>query len=484
MRFLLDTNILIAAEPLGLGQIEAGASSAVAFISLANQHVHSLHSHPASNSDAGRHPDPSAREARTLLNRKYPPLQSPPRIQSVIIETLGQYPEGSNGWVDQCMLAAALGNAVDVLITDDARLRSRAARLGLAERVMTVRGAITLLERLSPTPAAPLPLVEQVEAHQLDVDDPIFESLRNDYPGFDRWLEKCQREHRTSWVIHEETIAAVTIVKDETPAEFDLPGKTLKICLFKVSESFAGKRYGELLLKPVLDYAFVNDYETCYVTVLPKHEGTAVFFPSFGFKQQEVLSGLGEYVFAKSLKPGSDTSALSPLDYHVAFGPKYYNPFGAPAFIVPIQPKFHDRLFPEARPPLLPERNPFGNSIRKAYLCNASTRSITAGSVLYFYRSQDWHAITALGVAEETLTSSSADEIARYVGRRTVYAYSDIEEMATQEVLAILFRQAHVLRKAIPAQSLQSASIWLRPPQSIMRLERGGVEWLEAKIAQ
>lgn len=484
MRFLLDTNILIAAEPLAAGQIEAGASSAITFIGLANQHGHSLYRHPAARSDIGRHRDPHTKEIRALLNQKYPSLLSPPPIQRAIVEALGHQPEGSNEWVDQCMIAATLGNAVDFLVTEDARLRSRAGRLGLADRVMNVHGAITLLQRFSPALSISLPLVDQVAAHQLDAYDPIFESLRGNYPGFDSWLEKCQREHRTSWVIYEEEIAAVAIVKDETPADFNLPGKTLKICLFKVSESSGGKRYGELLLKPILDYAFQNGYETSYVTVLHKHEGTTAFFPSFGFKQLDVLSELGEYVFAKSLKPNPEAAALNPLDYHIAFGPRYYKAFDAPAFIVPIQPRFHDLLFPEARPQLLPERNPFGNSIRKAYLCHSGTRSIVEGSVLYFYRSHDWRSVTAVGVAEGTLVSSSVDEITRYVGRRTIYTYPAIEEMTSQEVLAILFRQAHVLRERIPARSLQSAGIWRRPSQSITRLEHGGVEWLEANIVQ
>ena len=319
MRFLLDTNILIAAEPLG-DQFEPGATSAIRLIGLANELGHSLHRHPAVKSDINRNLDTGARESRLLLNQKYPPLQSPPLIQSVIVEVLGQYPEGSNDWVDQYMLAATLGNAVDFLVTEDAKLRSRAVRLGLADRVMNVRGAITLLERLSPTPSTPLPLVEQVEAHQLDPSDPIFGSLRNDYPGFDKWFEKCQREHRTSWVIYDETIAAVTIVKNETSDEFGLPGKTLKICTFKVSESYGGRRYGELLLKPILDYAFQNDYETSYATVFPKYEGMISFFSSFGFEQIAASSQLDEAVFVKSLKPGSAAASLQPLEYHIAYG--------------------------------------------------------------------------------------------------------------------------------------------------------------------
>ena len=377
-----------------------------------------------------------------------------------------------------------MGNSVDFLVTEDIRLRTRAARVGLAERVMPIQGAISLIQRLGPTPSAPLPLVEQIQAHQLDNNDPIFDSLREDYPGFDEWLAKCQREHRTSWVIRDGTLAATTIVKDETPADYGVPGKTLKVCLFKVSDRHTGMRYGELLLKALLDYAFRNEYDSSYVTVFPKHEGIVSFLPTFGFSQIDATSPSGEAVFAKSLRPAPSAASMPPLEYHIAFGPPYYKPFDKPAFIVPIQPGYHDLLFPESNLPLLPERNPFGNSIRKAYLCNSGVRSIARGSVLYFYRSRDWHAITAVGIAEGTTVSSSSIDIARSVGRRTVYSYRQIEEMAQKETLAILFRQARILRESIPAQALRSAGIWSRPPQSIMRLEREGVEWLESRIGQ
>ena len=482
VRFLLDTNILIAAEPTRIGAVEPGTPSAIELIGLANAHGHSLHAHPAAYRDLERNPNIQERDLLGLLVRKYPPLQSPPRIQAAVTAELGRQTEGSNEWVDQCMLAAVYGNAVNFLVTEDRRLRSKAARLGLGDQAMSVRGAIDLIQRYAPTQPTLPPLVEEVKAHSLDVTDPIFASLHADYPGFGGWFAMCQDEQRTGWIINNNELAAVTIIKDETPADFGLPGKTLKICLFKVSASHAGMRYGELLLKPVLGYAEDNEYETVYVTAFSKYEEIAVFFSNFGFRKVEYQSQLGESVFVKSLAPGAEATGLRPLDYHIAYGPPHYMHNAQPAFIVPIQPRFHDLLFPEANPQLMPERNPFGTGIRKAYLCNASIRRIADGSVLYFYRSQDWHSLTAVGIAEGIKVSSSADEIARYVGKRTVYSYPEIQEMADKgEVLAILFRQARILKTPIADRSLRRARVWERPSQSIMKLEHRAIEWIEGR---
>lgn len=109
-------------------------------------------------------------------------------------------------------------------------------------------------------------------AHNLNTQDPIFHSIRDDYCGFDQWLAKCHEEHRDCWTVENNgDLAALTIVKDETPAEFGPGGKTLKICLFKVSEEHPGLRYGELLLKSVFDYAYENSYESAYLTVFFEH---------------------------------------------------------------------------------------------------------------------------------------------------------------------------------------------------------------------
>lgn len=486
MRFLLDTNILIAADPIGLGAVEPGSDSVVKFIRLANEHQHATCRHEASDYDISRNADPFTREFRMRSLEKFPLLQHAPPIQPTISSTLGTKTEGSNEWVDQCMLAAVLGNAVDFMVTDDERLLARASRLNLGDRTMNAREAISLILRYAPMPSAPLPLVQQIQAQALDASDQIFVSVRNDYaPDFDEWFKKCQRAHRDSWIIGNDAndaLAAVTIVNQETDSRYIFGGKTLKVCLFKVSESHSFMRYGELLLKAVLDYAVRNQYSAAFLTVFEKYENLISFAKSFGFTQTATPTGLGELVLKKSFNPPSSANFMPALDYHIAYGPNLYRYSGMPTFVVPIQPQFHDRLFPEANQQLLPERNPFGNGIRKAYLCNAGLRTIDKGAVLYFYRSQDWHALSAVGIVEGVTRSKDAKAIARYVGRRTVYSYTEIEEMANKgPVLAILFRQARIFKTPIHAQSLRQAKVWKRPPQSIMRLEPSAVKWIEEK---
>ena len=493
LNLLLDTNVLIAAYPKNLGSVETLTKLATELIRLANEHGHTTYSHEvAVELDTHNIRDVQDRQWRRMLLEKHPTVSAHPPIPSSISEVLGSSPYGSHDWVDHILLAAVEGNAVHMLVTEDRGILQKAKRLDLTDRVVDTEDAISIIKALAPRATSPMLMARQVQVHTLDETDPIFASLRQDYPGFDTWLAKCKQEHRTCWIIEDgSALAAATIVKDETPAEYRIPGRTLKIAMFKVSESFPGLRYGELLLKAVFDYIASNSYESAYVTVLPKHEKVIEFFEGFGFSAIGERTQLDEFVFSKPFSPPSDEGrSLLPLDYHIRFGPMNYRA-DVSTFVVPIKPPYHRMLFPELETQRqfsgMQTLNPFGNSIKKAYL-SQSKRNISPGSILYFYRSQDWRALTLVGVVEGTLFSRSPDTIASYVWKRTVYSYDEIDRMtrtAKEGVLAVLFRQARFIQPPITGATLSSAGIWSRPPQSIMKLKSGDqTQWIHAKVTR
>ncbi|MCE2499911.1 MAG: hypothetical protein J4G13_03500 [Dehalococcoidia bacterium] len=274
LNILLDSNILISAYP-DLGKTpEPTAEAARALLRLANEHGHTTHYHSlAMQYDFANVPDRSSREWRRMITSNHPALPEPPRIQLEIALQCGNPQQGSNDWVDHHILAAVLGDAVNLLVTEDGNIHKKARRLGLGERVARIEDAVAYLRAIAPQPAdiALLPL--GTVAHTLDAGDPIFDTLRADYSGFDNWLQKCKTEHRTCWTVERDgRLAALTIVKWEEPPEYGPGGKTLKVCLFKVSEQYPGMRYGELLLKSVFDYAYANQAASAYVTAFPKYQ--------------------------------------------------------------------------------------------------------------------------------------------------------------------------------------------------------------------
>ncbi|NTW29225.1 MAG: GNAT family N-acetyltransferase [Coriobacteriia bacterium] len=372
------------------------------------------------------------------------------------------------------------------MVTEDKGIHAKARRLELDNRVLTVNEAVSVLRDLYDTTPETPPLVRAVTCHELDSNDPIWESFREEYERFDEWLSNCKRKGRRAWVVEVGTrYAGVAIVKaDQDPAEYGLAGKTIKLCSLKVCDDFNGNRYGELLLRAVFDYAFGNSFENIIVTVFPNHWLLIGLLEEFGFNQHSINSA-GEQVRLKRLTPSpAEVLELDGLEFHIQFGPQAAKLVPGQTYVVPIQPRFHRQLFPELEMAALDGCQPCGNSMRKAYLSHSGIRSIEPGAVLLFYRSDDWRAVDVIGVVESTLRSANPDDIARFVGKSTVFDYHSIEQLCTQgELLAVLFRQVVALKPSgrLIYRELVNNGVLRDVPQTIQAIA-GGEAWLTAKI--
>ena len=289
MKFLIDTNILIPLEPTSPEDITPKSGEAAELIQLASKAKYQLYTHPAQLNDIRRDKNKNRREMRKILLGKYIELPSPPTSSVVLEKELAAMERESHDWVDLQLILALERNAVDVLVTEDIRLQRKAERYGLAERVLSLKDAIAGIKDLIEKVPTPFPAVQAVVAHQLNERDPIFDSLREDYgQDFDPWLDRCKRLHRQAWVIIlDKRYAGVSITKPETVDTLDLPGPTLKICTFKVSDEYPGLRLGELMLKAVFRHALANRFNSLYVTVFPKHDPLIQLFEDFGFRPME-----------------------------------------------------------------------------------------------------------------------------------------------------------------------------------------------------
>lgn len=486
MKFLRDTNVLIPLEPAGDGTVAALAADAARLHSLAVRHGHQVFIHPAVFRDIARDPQQQRKAFFEQQVQKYPRLLDPPSASDAFIQLIGSPGVGTNDWVDDQLLVALHANAVDYLVSEDQRLHRKARRLGVGERVARVSEAIRLISDLADETPSPPPLVSAVLAYRLNAADPIFDSFRGDYPRFDGWLERCQREHRQSWMIEgsEGKLAAVVIVNPEKDPPAPANGRVLKICTMKVAEQAFGFRYGELLLKAVFEYAVRNSYEWLYVTTFEKQTHLVQLFEDFGFSLADAQTGLGELQFVKPIsKTGDQGMELEPLDFHVRYGPPHVRLDNVEWYVIPILPRFSDLLFPETETQLrFADPRPYGNAIRKAYLSHANVRDIEPGSLLWFYRSEMDQGLVALGVAERAVRSSNPDVITRSVGKRSVYTLEQIREMCEKEVLAVLFRQARVIQPVIPAAQLMAGGVFSQPPQSITRIKPEGRAWLRSQL--
>lgn len=492
MKFLIDTNIVIPLEPASKSDLEINTEIATKFIQLCSKSKNQPYIHPEIRIDIGKDKDKDRKELRTALIQKYSVLESPPSPAFLDSAVIAPSQEGTNDWVDNCLLAALQGDLVDFLVSEDAGIHKKAKLLGLGSRTLLLNEAVELLQDLFEKTPPSHPIVDSEFVYQINTNDPIFDSLRGDYDGekFDQWLSKCKKEHRRAYVVRSPAgeLAGILIWKPETSLPSGQKGKVLKICTFKVSDSHSGNRIGELLLKPLFEHIEEQKFQYTYFTAYPKQTQLITFANDFGFFEIENKESSKELALCKKFEyTKEDQEVMDSLDFHIQFGPRITTFKNNRSFVVPIKPEYHQTLFPEIGPTqtsIVPlQLKPCGNAIRKAYICHASTKKISPGDNLLFYRSRDISSITCIGIVEDIIRSQDASELAMYVGKRTVYPYDELVEMCNvNETLAILFRMVKPIIPHIHLRTLRKNGIVKAQPQSISELNDTAILWLRRHI--
>ena len=348
LKLLLDSNVFIAVEPYA-GAMEPSIAAAAQLVRLANEQGHLLCLASATRDDLLQGRDRDRRAQRIAEIEKFHQLSEVP-IDSGLVAAAGVSAPGSNDHRDLRILAALRAGAASHLVTEDHRLRRRADRAGLGDAVLSIVEAVDLLKRFIPLSVEPPPRVSRIPTYAIDIEQPIFDSIRAEYTGFDDWLDKVRADsdNRTCFLVTDAgKYAAIALLKSETDCTYSLPSPVTKISTFKVEQSHAGVKYGEFLLKAVLKEASDLGVASLYVEVLPTHPETIDFFNDFGFNESSSKTYRNESVLTKLMRIAAPVDLeCSDLEYHIWFGPPALRP-SQNMFVVPIQPKWHDQLFPE-----------------------------------------------------------------------------------------------------------------------------------------
>jgi hypothetical protein len=500
-KLLVDTNIVIALEDPQLVEV-----SLAELVRLCNEHSVGVFVDEATYDDVAR--DENAERRAITLSKlgKFMKLRGIPSPPEFVLESRFGAIKNEQDRTDVRLLVAVNSKAVDFLVTSDVRLQKRAERAFLGSSVLTVEEALTWLKQSFSTKSISLPNVIERKAYELSGQETIFESLRQDYPGFDMWFEKCKRDHRDCWVLEVEgEVAGLVIRKEENHVQAQTlhhGPKILKVCTFKVRKEFLGEKFGELLLKQILWHAQHNGYDLVYLSAFPKHEFLIALLKYYGFEETQTLSN-GEVVLEKPLLKGPPPTLLSSaIDFDQKNYPRFHDGASVQKFCVPIRSEYHRRLFPEIalgkKLPLFPdesfwpvlkagdERLP-GNTIRKVYLCRAKTQQIHAGDILFFYMSKDERyaasqSITTVAIAEQVALANSTEDLVRLTAKRSVFSTEDLKTWgATSDdpVRAIDFLLIGHVDSPITLTTLIAEGILNGWPQSIIRLSEDGYKALK-----
>lgn len=472
MRFLLDTNILIPLEDSKI----ALAPALAGFVRFANEYGHALTYHPASERDIERDLDVE-RKAQTLSR-----LPQYVRLDHVAPCPWNESTTTENDAVDNEILFALSHHAARFLVTEDMTIHRRARARGLDQRVITIQQALDLLRRLHEITSVALPNITDVPLHALTPQLPttFFDSLREGYPGFDKWFRDKAEDGRRAWACVSESgqlkglcVFAIQQAAEVRAEGLAFSGPALKLCTFKVGDVDRGQKIGELLLKTAFHFATQNRVEQIFThTDAVKHPRLVDLLEDFGF--QSVGPYRDDTVFVKAHPVIQPDVESDPVGYLRHYYPHHQSGPHIRKFVVPIVPGYHQVLFPDYhregdhRPLVdMTGGNTAGNAIKLAYLCHSKTTKVRPGDLIVFYRSHDHMEATSLGVVEQLEMTNDPETIIELVKRRTVYSLAEIEAMALKPTKVILFRIVKHFPRPARLSDLLGQGVLNAQPQSI-----------------
>ena len=401
---------------------------------------------------------------------QYSQIENPPILSDQECIELGLSQSNDNDKVDNHVLFALYRGAVHLLVTNDEGIHKKALRIGLQDKVYRLEQFLFLLQRYTNIPfSSDYTGVKERFLYEIDKNQPFFESLRRSYDGFDKWFQKSAQDKRKCWCIEDEDgkVVAICIYKHEQNTRLTdngdiIFGYILKLCTFKVDTMARGKKLGERLLYIAFDYCVKNKLDWVYLHTFGEEQKTLVgLCLDYGFYF------LGKYkqddVYIKPMKLMDDDCGS--LDSLIRYYPYFKDNESVQKFIIPIQPKYHEDLFPDfscMKGSLFEKDQSLyscqGNTIKKAYLCHSRIKSIRKGDIVLFYRSKDRKSIQCMGIVENILFSDNIEEVFPSIAKRTVFNYSDLQKILKKKTLIILFRYA-ALSKEIPNQAITKAEI-------------------------
>lgn len=436
MRALLDTNIIIHRESMQATNYSIGQL----FYWLDKLHYEKL-VHPYSVAELRKVHNPAQQDIYDARLSAYTQMKTVATQTADFQALLVGTPNTENDIIDNQLLFEVYCGRADVLITEDRKMRQKAEKLGIAERVFSINSFIGRVAAENPALVEYKALAIKKELFgNIDVRNLFFDSFRPDYDGFDRWFAgKCDEE---AYVCRTDTGSILGFLYLKTEDESEdysnvtprfAPGKRLKVGTFKVEAS--GFRLGERFIKIIFDNAIERNLNEIYVTMFKdRPELTALYdllirwgFYDYGTKN---TNGKIETVLIKKLgqyDPGKSVIGNFPnLRQNSA------------KMILPIAPQFHTSLFPDSK--LNTEFDyiknvPHRYALQKVYVSWAPEKNLNPGDLIVFYRMGDtWpkkysSVITTIGVIYDVVSDcKDKDDFLKQCQNRSVFSQTDLED--------------------------------------------------------
>lgn len=355
-----------------------------------------------------------------------------------------KYDQNENDRNDSILLNEVFVGRVDILISEDKKIHTKATALGINDRVYNIN---TFLEKIyieNPNLVNYNVLdVKQTLFGDLDLNDSFFDSLKEDYESFDSWFHSKSNE--TAYVtVNSENAKLLSFLylkkedKDEPYPDIQptfTPKKRLKVGTFKIVSN--GFRLGERFMKIIFDNALAQKVNEIYVTIFEKrdeHKRLITLLEEWGFLLYGTKGNDGELVYVRDFSPRYNHE-----------NPKLTYPYislESSVYLVPIYPSYHTDLLPDSYlntedPEDYTNNVAHRNALSKVYVCRSIERSIKTGDIIVFYRTAPRETIahytsviTTIGVVEEKIEDiEDENDFINKCRKRSVFSNEELGKM-------------------------------------------------------
>lgn len=462
MRILVDTNIIIGLED---HRVIDNSFSDFHRYAVSNNCI--LYYYKGCIEDVSNDKDLDRRKAILSKIKKYNVLPNPAKPTCDFVMTVGQKDE--NDRIDNEQLFQLYCGYVELFVTEDKGIIKNADKIGVGHNVLSIAEALKKLRGKYEYKIPKHPILKHSSVRKIKEkkSDAFFHSLRQDYQGFDSWFDKCVKEDRSCYILTiEGSLAALLIYNVEDVQQHKIPGifeRAVKMCTFKTNDNAFGLKTGELFLHKMFEYCIEREINYLYLTLFDKYKFLVGLLTKFGFRESGENDRV-ERIMVKSLKK-EDTTSPKPNQF--SYHPFYCDSRHIAKFVIPIRQAFYNSLFKDSslRQPTLFDNmeeslNEIqGNSIVKAYICNAKTKQLKTGDLLFFYSSRHLKAIQPIGVLEKFYTINRFENLLSVVRGKTVFSDEELLKMFEESLgtlTVIVFRLVYYLKRPIELKTIKT----------------------------
>ena len=476
MRALLDTNIIIHRENIKVTNLSIGQL----FYWLDILHCEKL-IHPYTVKELRKYP---IEQIQLLYDAKLPAytqMRSIAKQTPDFIELLNDTPKTDNDAIDNQLLFELYCGRADILITEDRKMRIKAERLGISDKVFTINSFIAKAMAENPDLIEYKFLSVRKEYFgKIDVKNHFFDTFRDSYPGFEKWFsKKCDEEAYICRNDRGEYLGFLYLKTEEKNENYiDInpvfsPMRRLKVGTFKVEAS--GFRLGERFIKIIFDNALERHVDEIYVTLFmdrPELKALYDLFLRWGFYEHGTkrTNGKEEVVLVKKL--GVYDNTLTPKQNFPNLE------YSHQKFFLPIEAKYHTSLLPDSQLKTENEVDFLGEqpqkyALQKVYISFSYKRNMKPGDFLGLYRNGTTpgrkayeSVISTIGIIDEVAYDfKNKEEFLKYCENRTVFSSNELENFwntKKDSLLVIKFIYVKSLCKRLTLSYLWNKGI-IRP---------------------